>query len=184
MSRKLPTEIKRMQGTLQKCRTEPEPHSYPLISFDSAKRSEVYKNIKDRDVRKIFDRCCRLLEVNDMLCAEYLQNLAVYAFYVREFEEAVEQSKGHEFFEIHDINGNITGFGENPWLKRKDTAAKYILAIGSQFGFDAIAHQKIRPDERKNGIPKTILDAMHASAAQIVDYYEVKPTKEGENDEK
>ena len=139
----IPNEIKALRGTDQPCRMKDE------VSVDRIQYffEKIPKNspLKTKRAKKIFIEKANQLVASKILTAMDLEQLSMYAYSVDVVYQAMEAigEMGH-FQEIHDENGYLLRYVENPYLKLFRDHVKIANEIGANFGFSPVSRQKIQ----------------------------------------
>lgn len=150
--KKLPDEIKRLKGTLQKCRTTEKQNTDGLIVTQN---TLVVPSWLDREAKKIFKAKAGQLISIGVLTELDLGLLALYANSLSLIVDASKEiQKTGKVNTVYNDEGKIIAFLVNPMFKIMNDNMKIINQIGSQFGFSPTSRAAIMALATKKEGPK------------------------------
>ena len=144
---------KRVRGTDQKIRMDKEvPASQPLTIEDVSVGRPVfppidqYKDVEgltnDRQ-RWIYGARCKTLAAMGVMEESFQESMILYAIWLDTALTSADEMKHGSFIEVRDKDGNLTGYVENPHIKRFAMATKMVNEIGRQFGFTPLSRNNV-----------------------------------------
>lgn len=149
----IPNQLKSLRGTDQPVRLKSE------VSGELIKSVGAPKELKTRRSKKIYiEKANQLIKMN-VLNETDLDQLVVYANSLDLLFQAMDELKKGPFQEVHDENGNIIRFVENPYLKLYRDMISIVNKIASEYGFSPVSRQKLQAqgkDEKKQDIENEI----------------------------
>lgn len=145
---KLPTEIKKLQGTEDKrWLIENEMKVVPMDVLP-----EAPKTFNDATI-KIWDDVCRELKRNGLLASCDLELLRGYCILLNQFEQAHAMTKTEGLVVVSRLGEQVI----NPWYKIQCDSLKQATQIGQLFGITPSARSKISTAATK---PVSKLDSL------------------------
>ena len=137
--KKLPTAIKELQGTLQRCRVmddEMQPQPLPDYPLPAEWLSE-YGKMEWHNVVGGLHAIGMLARLDLSILAMYCNEISVY----REMEEKLRNND--RAIAIKDANGNLKSVNVVAYQRIADRALEKALRIASEFGFTPSARTRI-----------------------------------------
>ena len=149
---------KRVRGTDQKVRmTKDAPPSQPLTVKDVSvgrpvfppcdKYADVEGLTNDRQ-RWIYAARCKTLAAMGIMEEAFQESMILYAIWLDVALTSADEMKHGSFIEVKDKDGNVTGYVENPHVKRFAMATKMVNEIGRQFGFTPLSRNNVVKTEK------------------------------------
>ena len=137
--KKIPTQLKKIQGTIRKCReveNEMQVDLCPEIPTAPAWLSELGKTEWDKVTKQLFT--LQMLHVVDLKLVEaYCNEMSLYI----ECEQALRE--GGRIDEFFNVEGDIVRRQAKPLMKMKNDALANALKLATQFGITPVARANI-----------------------------------------
>ena len=147
----LPNEIKKLRGTNQPCRTK-ETIDVPKIGdISQVINVSKLKVLKTKRSKQIFKEKANQLITLQILTEIDFEQLAIYAHSLDTLFDCIDNiASSGKFSEVHDENGRILRFIQNPYLKLYQDMVQICSKIGSEFGFSPVSRMKLhtKPEEK------------------------------------
>lgn len=139
---RLPDNIKKARGTLQKCRME---NTVGLELVEEVKAPTWLTN----DAKKIFREKANMLIAYRVLSSLDIDQLAIYSAKMAEIKECQKQiDESGKFSTVYNDEGNIVAFLPNPYIKLQQDAIKVVTAIAPKFGFSPADRKALAAPEK------------------------------------
>lgn len=146
----IPSQLKKLRGTDQPCRTKNELEPEVVENVDSIKSAKQLTLLKTRRAKDIFkQKANQLLNLKILTELDYEQ-LAIYANSLDMLFTCIAELKKGHYEEIHDEHGNLLRYVENPYLKLYKDMTTLCNKMAGDFGFTPISRIKfnIEPDDK------------------------------------
>jgi len=138
----IPDTIKRLRGTDQPCRLSGEVNTDPIEDIVEIVNSGQLRVLKTKRAKDIFKEKANQLIQLKVLTKMDFEQLAIYAHNVDMMFTCMAELKKGKFKEIHDEEGNIIRYVENPYLKLYKDLIPLINKMASEFGFSPVSRMK------------------------------------------
>ncbi|HNX12823.1 MAG TPA: phage terminase small subunit P27 family [Paludibacteraceae bacterium] len=147
----LPNEIKKLRGTDQPCRVK-ETIDVPKVGdISQVINVSKLKVLKTKRAKQIFKEKANQLIALQILTEIDFEQLAIYAHSLDTLFDCIDNiTASGKFSEVHDENGRILRFIQNPYLKLYQDMVQICSKIGSEFGFSPVSRMKLhaKPEEK------------------------------------
>ena len=155
---KKPNYDKRMKGETRPSKFHKEaPPSQPLTVDEISADNPVFpfdghiehvEGLTNDRQRKIYEMRCKSLSAMGAMEEPYQESMILYAVWLdRALSSAVEAAHG-DLKPLHDANGRVTGYIENPYIRMFERATKMVNEIGRQFGFTPLTRANVAKTEK------------------------------------
>jgi P27 family predicted phage terminase small subunit len=136
--RKLPQEVKEIQGTF-----EPSKEGFDPVSYEQYERIPNTPDKYPPDVQKIWLERCMDLKNAGYLARAFMPTLRAYCDWWMIYFQALESIKAQGFIIEEQGSQGQTKNQVNPAFQVMDKAMRHIESINSKFGFTPLDIQKI-----------------------------------------
>lgn len=136
-----PDAIKKMRGTDQPCRMN-DNNIDTLQNSDLITNASQLKVLRNKRSKEIFKEKANQLMKLQMLTELDLEQLAIYANNLDMLFKCIKEIKKGEFREIHDENGYLLRYIENPYLKLYKDLVVSTNKMAADFGFNPVSRNK------------------------------------------
>jgi P27 family predicted phage terminase small subunit len=150
---KVPTEIKKLKGTAQKCRILENEMALTISTEQPTPEIEF----KTPRAKKIFDEMCHELKKINMLVGVDLGIIAMYSEAVANYYVAVEKCEAQGM--VIETN---QGPKINPWFVTKQNCVKQAMQLGQLIGVTPSARARI---PNTNAKPVSKLELLKSKTA-------------------
>lgn len=140
-----PNALKSLRGTDQPVRLKDEIEAPKLVSVSAP------PELKSLRAKKIYLAKARQLIGLNLLSELDLDQLLIYANSYDLLLESIAEMKKGKFSEVHDDNGNLIRFVENPYFKVYRDMAAIVNKLGGEFGFSPVSRQKLSIPKQDDG---------------------------------
>jgi P27 family predicted phage terminase small subunit len=145
----LPNAVKKLRGTDQPCRMN-ETIDVPAIgSIDQVVDVRKLKVLKTRRSKQIFKEKANQLIRLKILTEIDFEQLAIYANSLDMLFDCIDELSKGKFQEVHDENGRVLRFIQNPYLKLYREMIDVVNRIGSDFGFSPVSRMKLKTKQEE-----------------------------------
>jgi len=150
--KKIPNELKKIRGTDQPCRMDNENNFDTIQDIEQITNANQLKVLKSKRAKDIFKQKANQLMQLKLLTELDLEQLAVYANNMDMIFKCIQELKKGHFKEIHDENGYLLRYIENPYLKMYRDLLTVTNKMAGDFGFNPISRNKftIEPPKEKD----------------------------------
>lgn len=149
----IPDNLKVLRGTDQPCRLRDElsvtPITDPILSIPKG------SPLKSKRAKAIFIGKANQLIALKILTSFDIEQLSVYAYTLDQVYVCMEKIHKLDLFrEMHDADGKILRYVENPYIKLLRDMIDITNKIGADFGFSPVSRQKLKaePEKDKNDL--------------------------------
>lgn len=170
----LPTELKKLHGTLQPCRARPSSTIGEIITLDRVGEMCQVSGLKGatRRARDIYWSTCRRVAMSGMLEEAFLTQILFYAVEYDHFITCCEDIKRDGAYMVSAGENGVPSVVVNPAVKQRDNALDKLLKIGSNFGFSPVDRQKLKVEVEDKD--KKLKDALAAIFEDVDDVEDVR----------
>lgn len=150
---KVPTEVKKLKGTAQKCRILENEMTMTTTKKETTPEIEF----KTPRAKKIFDEMCHELKKINMLVGVDLGIIAMYSEAVANYYVAVEMCEAQGM-----VIETQQGPKLNPWFTAKQNCVKQAMQLGQLIGVTPSARARIPNTNQK---PVSKLELLKSKSA-------------------
>lgn len=148
--KKIPDTLKQLRGTDQPCRMTGETNVNPIEDISEISDTKKLNILKTKRAKDIFQEKANQLIQLKVLTEMDFEQLAVYAYNVDMLFTCMAELRKGKFREIHNEEGRVVRFVENPYLKLYKDLIPLINRMASEFGFSPVSRMKFnhKPEEK------------------------------------
>ena len=147
-TKKKPTALKVIKGTLRKDRINPAEPKPDLINNLPASPARFNKEAK-----KIWDKVCKDLKKLNLLTDVDIHIVEEYVYWKEMSERAEKELRQNGEVCIFVNKAGQEYMTESPWLAIKQKASDRVLKIGVQFGFTPSSRSDIKSPSKDEADP-------------------------------